>query len=65
MMAEAEVAPHIKVLIIMSVVLTLKQRLISAQMKKVQTDHLLVITSVIKACKTKVVNNQKTKKTQE
>ena len=64
-MAEAEVAPHIKVLIIMSVVLTLKQRLISAQMKKVQTDHLLVITSVIKACKTKVVNNQKTKKTQE
>ena len=46
MMAEAEVAPHIKVLIIMSVVLTLKQRLISAQMKKVQTDHLLVITSV-------------------
>ena len=64
MMAEAEVAPHIKVLIIMSVVLTLKQRLISAQMKKVQTDHLLVITSVINACKTKVVNNQKTKKNQ-
>ena len=65
MMAEAEVAPHIKVLIIMSVVLTLKQRLISAQMKKVQTDHLLVITSLIKACKTKAVNNQKTRKTQE
>jgi hypothetical protein len=59
------VAPHIKVLITMPVVLTLKQRLISAQMKKVQTDHLLVITSVIKVCKTKVVNNQKTKKTQE